>query len=48
MPVVGRTEGVLAEGPSDTMVVDEETGRELSLVLTLRGSHLPKQDEPLL
>ena len=47
-PIVGRTEGVVAEGPSDTAVVAEETGRELSLVLTPWGSHLPTWDEPLL
>ena len=47
-PVVGRTEGVVAEGPSDTMVVAEETGRELSLVLISEGRHLPVRDEPLL
>ena len=33
-PVLGRTEGVIAEGPSDTAVVTKEAGRELSLVLT--------------
>ena len=48
MPIVGRTEGVMAEGPPDTMVVDKETSRELSLVLTLGGSHSPAWDEPLL
>ena len=47
-PVVGRTEGVVAEGPSDTTTVAEETSRELSLVLTLGGSHPPMWDEPLL
>ena len=45
-PVVGRTEGVMAEGPPDTMVVDKETSRELYLVLTLGGSHPPAWDEP--
>ena len=30
------------------MVVAEETNRELSLVLTLGGSHPPMWDEPLL
>ena len=29
-------------------MVAEETGRELSLVLTSRDSHLPARDEPLL
>ena len=48
MPVVGRTEGVMAKGPLDTAVVAEGTGRELSLVLTLGGSHPPMRDEPLL
>ena len=47
-PIVGRTEGVMAEGPPNTTVVAEETGRELSLVLTLGGSHPPTRDEPLL
>ena len=32
MPVVGRTEEVVAQGPSDTAAVAEETDRELSLV----------------
>ena len=45
---VGGTEGVMAEGPPNTTVVAEETGRELSLVLTLGGSHPPTRDEPLL
>ena len=47
-PIVGRTEGVMTEGPPNTTVVAEETGRELSLVLTLGGSRPPAQDEPLL
>ena len=47
-PIVDRTEGVVAEGPSVTVVVAEETGRELSLVLTSGGSHRPMRDEPLL
>ena len=47
-PVVGRTEGVVAEGPPDTAAVVEETGRELSLVLTSEGRHPPARDEPLL
>ena len=47
-PVVGKTEGVMAKGPSDIMVVAEQTGRELSLVLTPGGNHPPMQDEPLL
>ncbi|XP_066315515.1 uncharacterized protein [Miscanthus floridulus] len=42
---VGRMDGVMAKGPSDTTVVAEETGRELSLVLTLGGLHPPMQDE---
>ena len=46
MPAVGRTEGVMAQGPSDTMAVAEETDRELSLVLTSKGHHPPAQDEP--
>ena len=48
MPVLGRTEGVIAEGPPDTIVVGEETGKELSLVLTSGGSRPPTQSEPLL
>ena len=45
-PVVVRMEGVMAEGPSDTVAVAEETDRELSLVLTSEGHHPPMQDEP--
>jgi len=45
-PVVGGTEGFMAKGPLDTMVVAEMTGRELSLVLTLEGRHPPMRDEP--
>ena len=45
-PVVGRTEGVMAQGPLDTAVIAEETGRELSLVLPLEGRHPPTRDEP--
>ena len=44
--VVGRMEGIMAKGPSDTVVVVEETDRELSLVLTSEGHHPPMQDEP--
>ena len=44
-PVLGRTEGVAGEGPSDTIVVAEETNRELSLSLTSGGSCPPMQDE---
>ena len=40
-PVVGRTEGVMAEGPPNTAVVAEETGRELPLVLTLGAATHP-------
>ena len=47
-PIMGRTEGVVAEGSSDTMVVAGRTSGELSLALTSRGSHLPIWDEPLL
>ena len=47
-PVVGKTEGVVAEGPSDTAVVAEETRRELSLVQPSYGHHPPTRDEPLL
>ena len=47
-PAMVRMEGVVAEGPPDTAVVAEETGRELSLVLTSEGRHPPAQDEPLL
>ena len=47
-PAMGRTEGVMAQGPSDTAVVAEETDRELSLVLPLEGHHPPAWDEPLL
>ena len=36
-PAMVRTEGVMAKGPPDTMVVTEETGRELSLVSTWGG-----------
>ena len=45
-PVLGRMEGVVVEGPPDTMAVAKETGRELSLVLTSEGHHPPMQDEP--
>ena len=47
-PAVGGMEGVMAKGPSDTAVIAEETGRELSLVLTSEGCHPPMRDEPLL
>ena len=47
-PIMGRTEGVMAEGPSDTAVAVEGIAGELSLALTSRGSHLPMWDEPLL
>ena len=36
----------MAKGPSDTAVVAEETGRDLSLVLTSEGHHPPMWDEP--
>ena len=36
----------MAKGPSDTTTVAEETGKELSLVLTSEGHHLPMWDEP--
>ena len=45
-PVVGGTEGVMVEGPSDTTAVAEETGRELSLALTSESRHPPAWDEP--
>ena len=45
-PVVGGTEEVMAKGPSDSVAVVEETGRELSLALPLEGHHLPMWDEP--
>ena len=45
-PAVGGMEGVMAKGPSDTVAIAEETGRELSLVLTSEGYHLPMRDEP--
>ena len=45
-PAVGRTEGVMAQGPSDTAAVAEETGRELSPVPPLEGHHPPAWDEP--
>ena len=48
MPVVGRMEGIMSEGPLDTMTVAEETSRELSLVLPSEGHHPPMRDEPLL
>ena len=47
-PAVGGMEEVIAEGPSYSMVVAEETGRELSLVLTSKGRHPPTRDEPSL
>ena len=47
-PVVSRMEGVAVEGSSDTTVVAEGTGRELSSALTSGGSHPPTQDDPLL
>ena len=47
-PIVGRTEGVMAEGPPGTAAIVEETGKELSLVLTSEGHHPPVRDEPLL
>ena len=43
---VGETEGVMAEGPSDTAMVAEETSRELSLGLTPEGHHPLMWDEP--
>ena len=45
-PAMGRTEGVMAQGPSDTTTVAEETGRELSLVLPSEARHPPAWDEP--
>ena len=42
---MGPTEGVMAKGPSNTVVVAKETGRELSLVLTSEGHHPPTWDE---
>lgn len=47
-PLLGRMEGFAVEGHSDTVVVAEETDRELSLVLTLGGSRMPMRNEPLL
>ena len=47
-PVMGRTKGVMAQGPSDTTAVAEETDRELSLVLPSEGRHPPMRDEPSL
>ena len=38
----------MAEGPPGTTAIVEETGKELSLVLTLEGHHPPVRDEPLL
>ena len=38
----------MAKGPSGTTAVAEETGRELSLVLTSEGHRPPMRDEPLL
>ena len=43
---VGGTEGVMAKGPSDTTTVVEETGKELSLVLTLESHPPPMWDDP--
>lgn len=48
MPVMGRTEGVMAVGHPNTTAVAEKTGKELSLVLTSEGHHPPVRDEPLL
>ena len=45
---MGGTEGVMAKGPSDAMAVAEETGKELSLALTLESHHPLKRDGPLL
>ena len=45
-PTASRTEGVMAYGPSGTMVVAEETDKEFSLVLPSEGRHPPMQDEP--
>ena len=45
-PAMGRTEGVMAQGPSDTVAVVEDTGRELSLVLPSECHHPPVRDEP--
>ena len=45
-PVVGGTEEVMAKGPSDSVAVVEETGRELSLALTLESHHPPVWDGP--
>ena len=46
MSAMGGTEGVMAKGPSDTMTVAEETGRELSLALASEGHPSPMRDEP--
>ena len=47
-PDMGQTEGDMAEGSPDIMVVAERTGGESSLALTSGGSHSPARDEPLL
>ena len=36
----------MAQGPSDTTAIAEETSRELSLVLPSEGHHPPTRDEP--
>ena len=45
-PVVGTTEGVMAQGPSGTMAVAKEISRELSLVPPSEGRHPLTRDEP--
>ena len=45
MPILGRTEGVAGEGPSDAVVVAEEAGRELSISLMSGDSRPPVRDE---
>ena len=45
-PAMGGTEGIMAEGPSNAVAVVEETGRELSLALTLESHHPPVWDGP--
>ena len=47
-PVVGRSEGGVAEGSPSAMAVVEGTSGESPLALMSRGSHSPTQGEPLL
>ena len=46
MPAVGRSKGVMTQGPSSTMVAAEETSKVLSLALPSKGCHPPTWDAP--